>query len=220
MAGPRLRCRGRDPGADNPGADDHDVQRHGGRGRQRRHRNHWNHWNRRDRRAGDPRPGPADVRRRLHRAQQPGASPGGPRHGLGQERPRHWTVAEYQQRVAVGLAADGAAHRIDLPAVGSDEHDEHDDRRSRMSSLRRDLIERKLWIVVALLVVGLIAVPMLLLKSVRRWCAHRAGAAGGIDGVDHHLGRSPDGDARQFQSRPRCCWRGSLATRSRAACPS
>lgn len=34
-----------------------------------------------------------------------------------------------------------------------------------MSSLRRDLIERKLWIVVALLVVGLIAVPMLLLKS-------------------------------------------------------
>jgi hypothetical protein len=34
-----------------------------------------------------------------------------------------------------------------------------------MSSLRRDLIERKFWIVVALLLVGIAAVPILLLKS-------------------------------------------------------
>lgn len=40
-----------------------------------------------------------------------------------------------------------------------------------MSSLRRDLVQRKLWMVVALLVVAIVAVPVLLLKS--------SGAAGG-----------------------------------------
>ena len=34
-----------------------------------------------------------------------------------------------------------------------------------MSSLRRDLVERKLWMVVALLVVAVVAVPVFLLKS-------------------------------------------------------
>ena len=57
---------------------------------------------------------------------------------------------------------DGQRHRHHLP-VGR--RGRHDDRRTRMSSLRRDLVERKLWMVVAILVVAVVAAPVFLLKG-------------------------------------------------------
>ena len=56
----------------------------------------------------------------------------------------------------------GQHHRHHLPVRRPGRRD---DRRTRMSSLRRDLVERKLWMVVAILVVAVVAVPVFLLKG-------------------------------------------------------
>ena len=55
--------------------------------------------------------------------------------------------------------------RIALSVVGPAVGDRRHHRRPGMSSLRRDLLERKLWMIVALLVLAVLAVPLLLLKG-------------------------------------------------------
>ena len=86
-----------------------------------------------------------------------------------------------------------------------------------MSSLRRDLVERKLWMVVAILIVAVVGRPRGAAQG--RLCQHhpdRAGAAG------RHR-RRPQARRRRRRLRPtsrsRSCSPASLAIRSRAAVP-
>src|SRR6202012_5313665 len=77
--------------------------------------------------------------------------------------PRQRPPPEHQQRVADRhRPVDREPHRHHLPARRVRRHNH---RRTRMNALRRDLVERKLWMVVAILVVAIAAVPVFLLKG-------------------------------------------------------
>ena len=101
----------------------------------------------------------------------------------------------------------GQRHRHHLPAR---RRGRHDDRRTRMSSLRRDLVERKLWMVVAILVVAVVAAPVFLLKgasaSTTPTVPAPPAATATSDADDHdrddRLGGAGQGRAGPHRSRP------------------
>ena len=88
-----------------------------------------------------------------------------------------------------------------------------DHRRPVMSSLRRDLLERKLWIIVAALIAAVVAVPVLLLKSASATTAPLPAPPAAATGATTSTTSQTSPRRSRPPRRPRWCWPGSPVTR-------